>query len=137
MRMKKITIGYFLASIFFLGLINIERISELFSFLLEDKSKQNKPSEKLESLNFEQVKTLTMLPVEKWGKDIFYDRRNKYSNYFKLTGITYYEDCCKAIINNKIVMVGDYINGFKVTDINEHHALLIRGKYTITLKLEK
>ena len=137
MRMKKITLGYFLASIFFLGLINIERISEMLSILLVDKSEQFKPSEKLESLNFEQVNTLTMLPVDEWGKDIFYDRHNKYSNYFKLMGITYFQDCCKAIINNKIVMVGDHIDGFKVIDINELHALLKRGKYTITLKLEK
>ena len=135
--MKKTAIGYFLVAIFSLGLINIERISEMLSFLLLDKSVQIKPSEKPETLNSEQVETLTMLPVSEWGKDIFYDRRNKFSNHFKLTGITYYQDCCKAIINNKIVMVGDHIDGFKVTDINEHHALLKRGKYTITLKLEK
>ena len=135
--MKKPVIGYFLVAIFFLGLINIERISEMLSFLLLDESVQIKPSEKPETLNSEQVETLTMLPVSEWGKDIFYDRRNKFSNHFKLTGITYYQDWCKAIINNKFVIVGDHIDGFKVTDINEHHVLLKRGKYTITLNLEK
>ena len=135
--MKKTAIGYFLVAIFSLGLVNIERISEMLSFLLLDESVQIKPSEKPETLNSEQVETLTMLPVSEWGKDIFYDRRNKFSNHFKLTGITYYQDCCKAIINNKIVIVGDHIDGFRVTDINEHHVLLKRGKYTITLKLEK
>ena len=135
--MKKTAIGYFLVAIFSLGLINIERISEMLSFLLLDESVQIKPSEKPETLNSEQVETLTMLPISEWGKDIFYDRRNKFSNHFKLTGITYYQDCCKAIINNKIVIVGDHIDGFKVTDINERHVLLKRGKYTITLKLEK
>ena len=135
--MKKTAIGYFLVAIFSLGLINIERISEMLSFLLLDESVQIKPSEKPETLNSEQVETLTMLPVSEWGKDIFYDRRNKFSNHFKLTGITYYQDCCKAIINNKIVIVGDHIDGFKVTDINELYAILKRGKYTITLKLEK
>ena len=135
--MKKTAIGYFLVAIFSLGLINIERISEMLSFLHLDESVQIKPSEKPETLNSEQVETLTMLPVSEWGKDIFYDRRNKFSNHFKLTGITYYQDCCKAIINNKIVIVGDHIDGFRVTDINERHVLLKRGKYTITLKLEK
>ena len=135
--MKKTAIGYFLVAIFSLGLVNIERISEMLSFLLLDESVQIKPSEKPETLNSEQVETLTMLPVSEWCKDIFYDRRNKFSNHFKLTGITYYQDCCKAIINNKIVIVGDHIEGFRVTDINERHVLLKRGKYTITLKLEK
>ena len=135
--MKKTAIGYFLVAIFSLGLVNIERISEMLSFLHLDESVQINPSEKPETLNSEQVETLTMLPVSEWGKDIFYDRRNKFSNHFKLTGITYYQDCCKAIINNKIVIVGDHIDGFKVTDINERHVLLKRGKYTITLKLEK
>ncbi len=135
--MKKSAIGYFLVAIFFLGLINIERISKRLSFLLVDEHVQIKPSKKPETLNSEQVETLTMLPVTEWGEDIFYDRRNKFSNHFKLTGITYYQDCCKAIINNKIVIVGDHIDGFKVTNINEHHVLLKRGKYTITLNLEK
>ena len=39
------------------------------------------------------------LSVNGWGKDIFHDRSNIYNSWFKLTGITEFENGYKAIVN--------------------------------------
>ena len=44
-----------------------------------------------------------LLKANIWGEDIFYDRSNIYNSWFKLTGITQFEDGFKAIINGQIV----------------------------------
>ena len=43
------------------------------------------------------------LSINKWGRDIFYDRSYQYNSWFKLTGITQFEDGNKAIINGNII----------------------------------
>ena len=77
------------------------------------------------------------LSVNDWGKDIFYDRSNIYNSWFKLTGITQFEDGYKAIINGEIVHELNQVRGFKVKEITENRVILERNQYSVTLKLEK
>ncbi len=79
------------------------------------------------------------LPLQSigWGDDIFYDRSNIYNSWFKLTGITQFEDGYKAIINGEIVHELNQVRGFKVKEITENRVILERNQYSVTLKLEK
>ena len=79
------------------------------------------------------------LPLQSigWGDDIFYDRSNIYNSWFKLTGITQFEDGYKAIINGEIVHELNQVRGFKVKEITKNRVILERNQYSVTLKLEK
>ena len=55
------------------------------------------------------------LSINKWGRDIFYDRSYQYNSWFKLTGITQFEDGNKAIINGNIIKEQDKIKGFTIS----------------------
>ena len=77
------------------------------------------------------------LSVGGWGKDIFYDRSNIYNSWFKLTGITRFENGYKAIINGEIVHERTRVRGFKVTKINYNQVVLQRNEYRVTLKLKE
>ena len=77
------------------------------------------------------------LSVNGWGKDIFHDRSNIYNNWFKLTGITEFENGYKAIVNGEIVHKMNRVRGFTVTSITETEVVLQRNEYRVTLKLEK
>lgn len=81
--------------------------------------------------------SLHLLMAENWGKDFFYNRSNAYENWFKLTGITRFENGYKAIINENILLEGDRIKGFTLKSIDASRVILKRGKYRVTLKLEK
>ena len=77
------------------------------------------------------------LSVGGWGKDIFYDRSNIYNSWFKLTGITRFENGYKAIINGEIVHERTRVRGFKVTKITYNQVVLQRNEYRVTLKLKE
>ena len=72
-----------------------------------------------------------------WGKDIFHDRSNIYNSWFKLTGITEFENGYKAIVNGEIVHKMNRVRGFTVTSITETEVVLQRNEYRVTLKMEK
>ena len=77
------------------------------------------------------------LSVGGWGKDIFYDRSNIYNSWFKLTGITRFENGYKAIINGEIVHERTRVRGFRVTKITYNQVVLQRNEYRVTLKLKE
>ena len=77
------------------------------------------------------------LLVNGWGKDIFHDRSNIYNSWFKLTGITEFENGYKAIVNGEIVHKMNRVRGFTVTSITETEVVLQRNEYRVTLKMEK
>ena len=82
-----------------------------------------------------------LLPIElsinKWGRDIFYDRSYQYNSWFKLTGITQFEDGNKAIINGNIIKEQDKIKGFTISEIGKNYAILKKNKHIVTLKLKE
>ena len=77
------------------------------------------------------------LSANGWGKDIFHDRSNIYNSWFKLTGITEFENGYKAIVNGEIVHKMNRVRGFTVTSITETEVVLQRNEYRVTLKMEK
>ncbi|MDP6169226.1 MAG: hypothetical protein QF780_04400 [Candidatus Marinimicrobia bacterium] len=77
------------------------------------------------------------LQIVGWGDDIFYDRSNIYDSWFKLTGITQFQDGYKAIINGEIVHKMNRVRGFNVKEITKNRVVLERDQYSVTLKLEK
>tara|TARA_B100000767_G_scaffold44850_1_gene39144 strand:+ start:752 stop:1153 length:402 start_codon:yes stop_codon:yes gene_type:complete len=72
-----------------------------------------------------------------WRKDIFYNRSNIYDNWFKLTGITKFENGYKAIINGEIVNETSRVRGFLVEEITQNQVKLERNDYQVTLNLEE
>ena len=77
------------------------------------------------------------LSANGWGNDIFHDRSNIYNSWFKLTGITEFENGYKAIVNGEIVHKMNRVRGFTVTSITETEVVLQRNEYRVTLKMEK
>ena len=76
------------------------------------------------------------LSINKWGRDIFYDRSYQYNSWFKLTGITQFEDGNKAIINGNIIKEQDKIKGFTISEIGKNYVILKKNKHIVTLKLK-
>jgi len=72
-----------------------------------------------------------------WRKDIFYNRSNIYDNWFKLTGITKFENGFKAIINGEIVNEMNRVRGFLVRKITQNRVQLEKNDYHVTLKLKE
>tara|TARA_B100000886_G_scaffold239550_1_gene167990 strand:+ start:6089 stop:6502 length:414 start_codon:yes stop_codon:yes gene_type:complete len=77
------------------------------------------------------------LSINKWGRDIFYDRSYQYNSWFKLTGITQFEDGNKAIINGNIIKEQDKIKGFTISEIGNNYVILKKNKHIVTLKLKE
>ena len=77
------------------------------------------------------------LSINKWGRDIFYDRSYQYNSWFKLTGITQFEDRNKAIINGNIIKEQDKIKGFTISEIGKNYVILKKNKHIVTLKLKE
>ena len=75
--------------------------------------------------------------VNSWGKDIFYNRKNIYDDWFQLTGVTEFENGYKAIVNGEILSEMDKLKGFIVQDISENKVVLKKNQYRVTLKLEE
>ena len=77
------------------------------------------------------------LSINKWGRDIFYDRSYQYNSWFKLTGITQFEDRNKAIINGNIIKEQDKIKDFTISEIGKNYVILKKNKHIVTLKLKE
>ena len=77
------------------------------------------------------------LSINKWGRDIFYDRSYQYNSWFKLTGITQFDDGNKAIINGNIIKEQDKIKGFTISEIGKNYVILKKNKHIVTLKLKE
>ena len=77
------------------------------------------------------------LSINKWGRDIFYDRSYQYNSWFKLTGITQFEDGNKAIINGNIIKEQDKIKGFTISEIGKNYVILKKNKHIVNLKLKE
>ena len=77
------------------------------------------------------------LSINKWGRDIFYDRSYQYNSWFKLTGITQFENGNKAIINGYIMKEQDKIKGFTISEIGKNYVILKKNKHIVTLKLKE
>ena len=75
--------------------------------------------------------------VKNWTKDIFYNRSSVYNSWFRLTGITKFENGYKAIINGEIVSEMNRIRGFSVEEITKNQVKLERNDYQVTLNLEE
>ena len=97
----------------------------------------NKINEMEDNRKNQDETSLLPLTTENWGKDFFYNRSNAYESWFKLTGITRFENGFKAMINENILIEGDRIKGFTLKRIDANQVILKRGKYRVTLKLEK
>ena len=101
---------------------------------LENSVKENRT---LNGIIEDQSSSPALLQANSWGEDIFYDRSNIYNSWFKLTGITQFEDGFKAIINGQIVHEFNRVRGFQVIKIIENQVVLERDQYSVKLKLEK
>ena len=135
MLMCSLAFGFLLVVI--LG-FSIELMTEDFegsktdSLLIANKINEMEDNRKNQDETF-----LLPLMTENWGKDFFYNRSNAYESWFKLTGITRFENGFKAMINENILIEGDRIKGFTLKRIDANQVILKRGKYRVTLKLEK
>jgi len=69
-----------------------------------------------------------------WGRNPF-SLHNKADRDFTLSGIFRDRDKPTAIINNKIVAIGDKIEGFNVTAIRENSVVVNDGKADFELRL--
>ena len=116
-------------TIFLKNTSNIENNRHLHS------SSDLNPLKKL-SLNAEKS-SYKPINMNKWGKDIFYDRKNIYNDWFLLTGITQFETGYKAIINGEIFKEMDRLKGFMVQEISDKKVVLKKNRYRVTLKLEE
>ncbi len=83
--------------------------------------------------------------LEKWGRDPFYKRvvqkkskqvkRKKRAIHFILQAISMKDNNSIAIINDKIVKLGDIISGYTLKKIKKKRVVLSDGKKTLILKL--
>jgi len=79
-----------------------------------------------------------------WGKDPFYHHVKKdlpadvkETRELRLLGILYRQVNSQALINKRVVTVGDKLEGFEVVEITRNSVILNDGQKTITLRLEK
>ena len=116
---------------------------DLLTFLiLDDRSMHLSLKKKSSESNSDIQKTKgelfpIKLSINKWGRDIFYDRSYQYNSWFKLTGITQFEDGNKAIINENIIKEQDKIKGFATSEIGKNYVILKKNKHIVTLKLKE
>ena len=116
---------------------------DLLTFLiLDDRSMHLSLKKKSSESRSDIPKTIgELFPIElsinKWGRDIFYDRSYQYNSWFKLTGITQFEDGNKAIINENIIKEQDKIKGFTISKIERNYVILKKNKHIVTLKLKE
>ncbi len=81
----------------------------------------------------------------KWGSDPFvrYEavkvrkkrKRKKIRPHFQLKAVSYRANGSVALINDRIVKVGDVLSGYRVVKIEEKKVVLWNGKHRIVLKL--
>jgi type II secretory pathway component PulC len=79
-----------------------------------------------------------------WGKNPFYHnyrppvdpvRRSKVE--FHLMGVMFGATRAQALIDNRIVTVGDKLKGFRITEITRDSVVLDNGETTLTLRVQK
>ncbi len=83
--------------------------------------------------------------LEKWGRDPFYKRvipkksklikKKRRTTHFVLQAISMKDNNSIAIINDKIVKIGDIISGYTLKKIDKKRVVLSDGKKTLVLKL--
>ena len=122
--------------------IMIVAIDLLTFLILDDRNMHLSSNKESSESHFDIPKTKDELfPIElsinKWGRDIFYDRSYQYNSWFKLTGITQFEDGNKAIINGNIIKEQDKIKGFTISEIGKNYVILKKNKNIVTLKLKE
>lgn len=133
MRREKLILGAFFVIIifvFFDALFGLKILHKNYNndiYLQQNDTTTIKPSRDKDTPIFE----------EEWAKDIFYNRSSVYNSWFKLTGITKFENGYKAIINGEIVNEMNYIRGFSVEEITKNQVKLERNDYQVTLNLEE
>ena len=84
--------------------------------------------------------------LEKWGRNPFYKKIEKKKAVrvvkktktvnFKLHAVSMKDNNSVALINDKIVKIGDMISGYTLKKINKKQVILSDGQKTITLKLD-
>ncbi len=84
--------------------------------------------------------------LKNWGEDPFYDpalrvRKKIYKPKIekislKLKAISMAESMSVAMINNKVLAIGDLIDGYIVKNIQEKEVTLVKGEQTTILKLQ-
>ena len=80
-----------------------------------------------------------------WGKDPFYHNHEEPAHKaataekqeLHLLGILYREVNAQALINNRVVSIGDNIGQYRITAIARDHVTLEDGRQTIVLRVEK
>jgi hypothetical protein len=82
-----------------------------------------------------------------WGKDPFYHNHEgpgrtataamTEKQELHLLGILYREVNAQALINNRVVSIGDNIGQYRITAISRDHVTLEDGRQTIVLRVEK
>ena len=133
MRREKLILGVFLVIIifvFFDALLGLKVFHKNFNddmFLEQIEKTSTKKN----------IKEDIPVYVEEWTKDIFHNRSGVYNSWFKLTGITKFENGYKAIINGEILDEMSYIRGFSVEEITKNQVKLERNDYQVTLNLEE
>jgi len=133
MRREKLILGVFLVIIifvFFDALLGLKVFYKNFNddmFLEQIEKTSTKKN----------IKEDIPVYVEEWTKDIFHNRSGVYNSWFKLTGITKFENGYKAIINGEILDEMSYIRGFSVEEITKNQVKLERNDYQVTLNLEE
>jgi hypothetical protein len=133
MRREKLILGVFLVIIifvFFDALLGLKVFYKNFNddmFLEQIEKTSTKKN----------IKEDIPVYVEEWTKDIFHNRSGVYNSWFKLTGITKFENGYKAIINGEILDEMSYIRGFSVEEITKNRVKLERNDYQVTLNLEE
>ena len=105
--------------------------------LIENTDRIQEPDYHLEEPKKQLLKKPTFQNSKDWGSDIFYDRSEKYYSWFRLTGITQFQNTYKAIVNGEILNEMDRVRGFTVTEISKKKVVLKRNKYLVTLKMEE
>lgn len=82
--------------------------------------------------------------MKSWGKDPFYHAHSTEARQvvpdrvkLHLLGILYREVDAQALINGRVVSVGDTLSGFRVDRIERDHVKISGGGKTITLRVEK
>ena len=82
------------------------------------------------------------IPLKGWGRDTFVQARpdldeENILKKLRLSAISVQGDSRMALINSKLVRVGDVINGLKVNSIETDRVILASGNHTYQLTWEK
>ncbi len=82
------------------------------------------------------------IPLKDWGRDPFVQARpdldeENILSKLRLSAISVQGDSRMALINSKLVRVGDVINGLKVNSIDADRVILASGNRTYQLTWEK